>query len=289
MSGSTAKPDFRLSQVERVLEAAVVVSRFAQEERRMALAWVELADQPGLPELYVFKDVGNGVYVLESEGQRRAGGYEPLSAMLLSSVGLNDFVIAPLPEGQELIIQGDPEGVPTLVVDVKSPEPLLAFQACLEVDQCVDLVEELESLDKPPHPTIDALKSGINRGVMSDGEAILVSGSISYGTVIASAPIERMVTITAMLVPSHDAPTLLLALLSVKSPGALSVESALLEQPDGYESSELCSFFEANAESLGDIDLSVTFEKFVVDFGGSPSLLSIVNKMPAPNGVSAYF
>ncbi len=289
MSRSTAKPDFRLSQVERVLETAVMVSRIGHGERRMALAWVELADQPGLPELYVFKDVGDGVYVLESEGQRRVGGYEPLSAMDLSTVGLDDFVIAPLPEGQELIIRGDPGGVPTLVVDVKSPEPLLAFRAWLEVDQCADLVEELESLDKPPYPTIDALKSGINGGVMSDGEAVLVSGSISYGTVSARAPIERMVTITAMLVPGHGVPTLLLALLSVKSPGALSVESALLEQPDGHESSELCSFFEANAESLGDIDLSATFEKFVVEFGGSPSLLSIINKMPAPNGVSAYF
>jgi hypothetical protein len=80
-----------------------------------------------------------------------------------------------------------------------------------------------------------------------------------------------------------------LALLSARFPGSLAVESALIEQPEGTKTNELCDFFHTHAVGLEDAEIAKVFEEWVEEFGGTASILRILQSMPAPNGVSAYF
>jgi len=207
-------------------------------------------------------------------------------------LGLQKFDFSEMPADEDLVLLEGVPGETLLVASPKRHDPLLAFRAVLEEEQCLQL---LSSLDEhyadliDIHSTIYAIKDVLSRSVDSEPERLLHDGPIRYGVISAPAPVERTVTIDAMLVPGHVSPTLMLAWLSARYPNSLTVESALLEQPEGCESQELCSYFHGQSEDLGDADLGRAFEDWVTKFGGAASLLRILQSMPAPSGVSAYF
>ena len=310
MSGANLKPGFRVSDVRRLIEAVMLTPVAGESGGRKALAWVELYDQPGLAELYVFDGIeltdqseAPEVFVSENaigttfeltpNSQRQAGGYTSIHSMNLALIGLGDYSISPLQEGEELVFHESPAGATHLVIELKSRyDPLLGFRAHLEEEDCLSLVETLEKamadvvgLDG----SINALKLALEGNVDPGPGIVLQTGPVHYGLVKSGAPVDRTVTIDASLVPGHVPPTLVLALLSAKFPGSLAVESALIEQPDGTMTHELCDFFHAHAEHLDDAEIAKTFEEWVEEFGGTASMLRILQSMPAPNGVSAYF
>ncbi len=287
------KADFRTSDVSRVIEAERLRPFESTDERRKVLAWVELRDQPGLPELYLFEEDGNSQFRLVSDAQRRCGTHISLStlcepAFLLEiDPRLKGYVPDALPENLELVFLEDSDE-PILALDVVSPTPRFAFQATLGDMECADLVKRLEAAWSSPSVTTSAMNdvlSGNHR------EAKLVTGPFKYGSIRSSGSLSGAVTIEAMLgIPEDAFPTLLLAALSVCYPSALQIESCLLEQPASTRSDDLCQYFEVHASRLfEERELAETFDSYVRELGGNTSLLSIVKTMPSATGVSAYF
>ena len=189
MTGAIPRSEFTVGQVRRLIETQIVESQdLAEDGRRKALAWVELSDQPGLPELYVFDDVEGGGFRLSSNGQRRAGGYEPIKNLDLASLGLQKFDFSEMPADEDLVLLEGVPGETLLVASPKRHDPLLAFRAVLEEEQCLQL---LSSLDEhyadliDIHSTIYAIKDVLSRSVDSEPERLLHDGPIRYGVISA--------------------------------------------------------------------------------------------------------